>query len=329
MPAEQNDPGTSISYALSTDGGAVFVPVQANTWVHLPQGTYNPPAGANVPPGPYIIQATLTSPSRDATPRLTDIELRAYLDVTPPTAPGTPTGDPNPSGQTTTHITWTPADDPIVPPSTGASGIASYQIRFSTDGGGTWGSWIDTESGQPGYDLIVPPNASATYSVQVRAVDVAGNIGPPSQIGNVFVDTKPLGLKGSLVVTNIIYPSPGQTFPTDVMPVHVQAGGEVIYELTTTGGAQQVEVEYSDGTTQELVTKDSTLQDECRWEGWYFPSSTQTIPLNTPQGTNIRITRITVTGLNKAPYEASSDLLVVDGSLSRGMLPQMAPRIVE
>jgi hypothetical protein len=329
VPTEQNDPGTSISYALSVDGGNTFTPVQPNTWIHLPPNTFNPPTGANVPPGPYIVQATLTSPDSNHTPRLTDIVLNAYLDVTPPTSPGQPTANPNPSGQTTTHIDWTPSDDPVFAPSTGASGIATYQIRFSTDGGTTWGPWIDTGSNQPGYDLQVPSNTAVTYAIQVRAIDGAGNIGPESPIGNLFVDTIPLGMTGNLMVTNIIYPTPGQTFPTNILPVHVQAGGEVIYEVTTTGGAQQVHVEYSDGTTQDLVPKDSTLQDVCRWEGWYYPSSTSTIPLDTPQGTHIWITKITVSGLNKQPYETSSDLLVVDGSISRGMLPQMAPRLVK
>ncbi|HHY67968.1 MAG TPA: fibronectin type III domain-containing protein [Alicyclobacillus sp.] len=329
IPTEQNDPGTSISYALSVDGGKTFVPVQPNTWVHLPPNTFNPPAGANVPPGPYIIQATLTSPSRDATPRLTDIELRAYLDITPPTAPGQPTANPSPSGQQVTHITWDPADDVLSAPSTGVSGVATYQIRFSTDGVTTWGPWINTGSNQPGYDLQVPDNTAITYAIQVRAIDNAGNIGPESPIGTLFVDTKPLSLAANVLVTNIVYPTPGQTFPTSVLPVHVLAGGEVIYEVTTSGGAQAVHVEYSDGTSQDLVPKDSTLQDVCRWEGWYYPSSTETIPLTYADGTHIWITRIIVSGLGKQPYETNSDLLIIDGSISRGKLPQLAPRLVQ
>lgn len=329
IPTEQNDPGTSISYALSVDGGQTFTPVQPNTWVHLPANTFNPPEGANVPPGPYIVRATLTSSSRDATPRLTDIALRAYLDVTPPSAPGQPAGNPSPSGQTVTRITWTPAEDALAAPSTGVSGIATYQIRFSTDGGVTWGPWIDTGSDQPGYDLQVPENTSITYTIQVRAVDRAGNIGPESPVGTLYVNTKPLGLAGTVLVTNIVYPSPGQTFPTADLPVRVMAGGVVIYEVTTTGGAQRVYVEYSDGTTQELVPKDSTLQDVCRWEGWYYPSSTETIPLTFADGTHIWIKRLVVEGLGKPPYETNSDLLVIDGSISRGKRPELAPRLVE
>lgn len=329
IPTEQNNPGTSISYGLSVDGGSTFTNVQPSTWVHLPAGTFNPPSGANVPSGPYVLQATLTSPSGDATPRLTDIQLHGYLDVTPPTAPGTPSIPGGMSGYKDTTITWIDSSDPINPPSTGSSGLATYQIRFSTDGGNTWGSWIPTNSTQPQYTLSVPDHTVINEQVQVRALDNAGNMGPASSTGQIFIDTNPLGVSGINVI-NILNPTDGQTYPTNQLPVHVKAGGEVVYMVTTTGAAQDVEVTYSDGQTQTLVPQNplSTPSDTNQWEGFYYPSSSSTIPLDTPQGTNIKITQIKVTGWNKTPYTTSSDLLIVDGSISSGNLPNMIPYLI-
>lgn len=322
VPTEQNDPGTSITYALSVDGGNTFTAVQPNTWIHLPAGTTNPPSGGNVPTGPYLVQATLISSSNQNTARLIDIALEGYLDVTSPTAPGQPTGNPSPSYSTTTMISWAPASDPIQAPSTGASGIQTYLFRYSTDGGVNWTGWIDTNSSTPGYVLTVPMGMAANYTMQVKAIDNAGNIGPESPVGTVFIDTNPLGIvptpNGSdLTVTQIQAASDGQTYPTDQLPVYVKAGGEVIYEITTTGNAQSVEVVYSDGSTQTLYPKFpvSSPSDTNVWQGYYYPSSIETIPLSTPQGTVVSIQNIKVMRSGSS-IQASSPLLIVSGSLS-------------
>lgn len=312
---ESNDAYTAISYEISLDGGTTFVNLPKDSWHHLPAGSTNPPSGGNVANGPYILQATLYG-GEAGTPRLLDVRLEAYLDTTAPTAPGVPTAVNDPSYAAITPVTWTAATDD--------NGIGTYLIRTSTDGGVTWGPWIDTLSATPGYDLVVPADTEATYQMEVKARDTAGNEGPVSPVGSVYINTKPIGIITdpatglSIKVTKIYFKSDNQAPPPyTALPVLVKAGGQVVYEITTTGHAQNVEVTYSDGLTQALVPKNPIRlpDDQNVWVGYYYPSSTRTIALDTPQGTIINLSNIKVTRPG-SEYNTASELLQVDGSLA-------------
>ncbi|EGL15055.1 MULTISPECIES: fibronectin type III domain-containing protein [unclassified Paenibacillus] len=332
LPSETNDPGTSIQYSMSVDGGNSFTPVQPNDWFHLPEDSATPIMG------PFVVKATLISGAKDKTARLTDLKLNAYYDVTPPTAPGKPFASPNPSYQITTPIHWEPASDILAAPSDGASGIKNYQFRSSIDGGKTWSEWVNTNSNSPNYNFSVPPDSAAVYHLQVRAVDAAGNIGPESLVGEAYINTKPVQIvpnpAGHLVTVNkIIEPSEGQSFPTDQVRVRVKAGGEVLYSIKTSGQVQSVRVIYSDGNTQDLQPEHPTTDytDTNTWSGYYYPSSDSMIPLSMPQGTNIDIVKFELVASDGSTIKKStdlhSDLLTIEGSLAGTVNGQMKAKL--
>lgn len=128
---------------------------------------------------------------------------------------------------------------------------------------------------------------------------------------------------GVVHVTRIDLPVTGQTYPTDTLPVRVRAGGEVTYEITTIGPVASVTVTYSNGKTQTLRQGTPPNGYSKRWIGYYYPSSTQTIPAETPDGTVISISNIKVTATDGSFITATSPLLIVSNSLTNngGKLP--------
>lgn len=131
---------------------------------------------------------------------------------------------------------------------------------------------------------------------------------------------------GVLRVVNIMLPTETQSFPTDQLPVYVKAGGEVIYEITTIGNVESVQVVYSDGAIQSLHPKFSPGSPTNVWQGYYYPSSSQTIPLDTPQGTVISVQNIKV--MRSGSFiQASSPLLIVSGSVSPNQGKFIPPRL--
>lgn len=324
VASENNDPGTSISYAISADGGSSFTSVTPTQWIHLPAGTTNPPIGSNVVFGPLVIKSMMSSSDSYSTPRLTNLVVHGYLDVTPPTTPGKPSVTLQNSNQLT--VEWSSCIDPVLPPSTGASGLDHYLLRYSADGM-TWTDWTSTGATN-NFSLTEPDNYEATMKFEVKAVDSAGNISTASPMGSYYVNTKPLRSDG-LQINQIVAPSDGQLFPTTQVPVYVKAGGEVIFSVTTTGAAQSIHVQYSDGKEQDLIPlhSPSDEQDTNTFVGYYYPSSTQLIPLTTPDGTVVSINCLTVHAPGKTDFAMTSALLVVNGTLGNGVANFLPPRV--
>lgn len=108
----------------------------------------------------------------------TDADFR--VDMSPPSAPGTPslTSGASPNSSGTFTIGWTAATDD--------TGISDYEVQRSLNGGVfatvalTGGALSHSETGLP----------AGTYTYQIRAVDLAGNFGSFSSVSSgVVVDT--------------------------------------------------------------------------------------------------------------------------------------------
>jgi len=129
-----------------------------------------------------------------------------------------------------------------------------------------------------------------------------------SMVGNV--------VNNSLKVTQISDPGAGQTFPTTVLPVRVQAGGEVVWNITMNGPVSSASVQYTDST--QSLKQVSISGSQSTWEGYYYPSSSQTIPLNTPQGTTVGIVKVTLVGPNgdTITLPLNRSLLIVHGTMN-------------
>ncbi|MCH7604544.1 hypothetical protein IID24_00910 [Patescibacteria group bacterium] len=116
--------------------------------------------------------------------RSTGGTLTISSDTTSPSPPTTVSYNPNPDNTGVYTVSWSGASD-----GTG-SGIASYDIRRSADGGTSWGTvaigitetnWIQS-----------PAVTDGTYIYQVRAKDNAGNIGAfSSNTNTILVDILP------------------------------------------------------------------------------------------------------------------------------------------
>lgn len=180
----------------------------------------------------------------------------------------------------------------------------------NTSGNATWTGWsVNFNSGgtsSSGYSVGGYSGGGYTYS-------------PPPP--------PPIVIQSTIMVSHILYPGKNQTFPTTSLPVRVLAGGVVEFEVTTTGGAQTVNVTFSDGKTQNLQAKNSTSNDSNTWVGYYYPAGDKTIPLNTPVGTQISITTCKASAPGKADATISTSLLIVDGSADPAANGQKGVRI--
>ena len=111
-----------------------------------------------------------------------------YLDTTPPTAPGVPIADANPTNDTTPHWSWAPAID-------SGSGLAdanTYLVWWDQTSGGESSSVYTTV---PEYTHVTAlPTDSGTWYMKVVAYDRAGNVSAVSGFGSVVIDnTAPSG----------------------------------------------------------------------------------------------------------------------------------------
>jgi hypothetical protein len=99
------------------------------------------------------------------------------FDTTPPAAPGTPSGTPNPNHTGTYTLSWTAASD-----GTG-SGVATYTLWRSLDGG----ALAQVAAGVIGTSFAENGLPQGAYRYEVQAVDAAGNIGPLSPLSPAVV----------------------------------------------------------------------------------------------------------------------------------------------
>ncbi len=158
----------------SADGGVNWTTVvTATTGTSY---TQSPAVGQ----GTYIYQARATDNAGNVGPFSTNINT-VVVDTTNPSSPISVSYSPNPNNTGTHAVTWSGATD------TGGSGIASYDVRRSVDGGGNWTTAAT--------DVIAvnwtqsPAQGQGTYLYQVRTKDNAGNVGSFStNINTVVVD---------------------------------------------------------------------------------------------------------------------------------------------
>lgn len=163
---------------------------------------YNPPSITGRPTNPiidgnrvYITDATDTYQYTGMPETIICLESSGTpppTDVTPPSAPGTPTF----SAVTTSHITvsWAASTDNI---------LVSYYNLFYRLSGGTWASMVKTTTSHTFTGLT-----SGTYEFYVNAVDSSGNVSADSATASqatvpVATDTTPPSTPGDPTFSNV------------------------------------------------------------------------------------------------------------------------------
>ncbi|GIM48538.1 hypothetical protein DNHGIG_40870 [Collibacillus ludicampi] len=177
----------------------------------------------------------------------------------------------------------------------------SIQYEVSTDGGSTWqaitpGSWASVT---PGSNIVL------------RATEMSADGTGTPRIKHVVLEGTYVSLK-NLRATQIFFPAPEQTnpVPTTNFPVFVRAGGQVEFMVDSTGFMQKVTVQFSDGTSMDMVPQQPTSNETNTWVGWYK------VDLNAPSDFSIGVQ---ITGKNpwKSVTISQDPLLVVKNSVKQ------------
>ena len=113
--------------------------------------------------------------------------------VTPATVPGAPTSAAATAGNTNATVTWT------APVSNGGSAITDYLVRYSSDGGSTWSSAIDTGSTSTSYTVTGLNNGTA-YVFDVAAVNAVGT----SNYSSASSPVTPATVPGAPTITSAV-----------------------------------------------------------------------------------------------------------------------------
>ncbi|KXG77353.1 hypothetical protein [Thermotalea metallivorans] len=148
----------------------------------------------------------------------------------------------------------------------------SIQYYISTDSGSTWvpiipNTWIDT---------------ALSDKFKIRAVFSTDNDQITPKLYDIALEVTRLDIK-NLMVTNISLKYPEQEVPTNIFPVVVKAGTEVIFTVETEGYAKAVSAAFTTGKVVDLVPS-STDNDTNTWTGSFI------IPVNIDDGNFIGIT---------------------------------------
>ncbi len=140
-----------------------------------------PTRASDAPPGYYLLFA-IDSSGVPSIGKIIKINIQSDSQApTPPTNPALtmPSGKPN--------LSWDPSTDNI--------GVAGYIINRSTDG--TAGPEVGRTPAGPWADSTV--TAGTTYTYQIEAYDVAGNVSAASSPSTVTVYRAPVNLTANLV----------------------------------------------------------------------------------------------------------------------------------
>jgi len=164
--------------------------------------------------------ATLTLPTSGTAGSLGANKAIA-VDTTAPSAPTGVAYTPNPNNTGAHSIFWAGAAD-----NAGGSGIASYNVRRSADGGATW---TTVATGVTGTSWTQSPAVVAGgYLYQIQIVDVVGHTSAFSDNTNtVLVDTTPPSPPGAPVSS----PNPSRGSATVSWVGSVDSGGVASYQL--------------------------------------------------------------------------------------------------
>jgi subtilisin-like proprotein convertase family protein len=161
----------SYSLQRSSNGGASWTTVSSGSL----STTFSETALAQ---GVYVYQVQAIDLAGNAGPQ-SPVSASVVVDRTAPGVPGTPVASVNPNAGTYS-VSWPAAVD------TGGSGVASYTLQRSSNGGGTWATISSGSSATSFGEVNV---AQGDYVYQVRAVDGVGNIGAFSPVSlSVVVD---------------------------------------------------------------------------------------------------------------------------------------------
>lgn len=149
----------------------------------------------------------------------------------------------------------------------------SIQYYISTDSGSTWvpiipNTWMDT---------------ALSDKFKIRAVFSTDNDQITPKLYDIALEVTRLDIK-NLMVTNISLKYPEQVVPTNIFPVVVKAGTEVIFTVETEGYAKAVSAAFTTGKVVDLVPSSSTDNDTNTWTGSFI------IPVNIDDGSFIGIT---------------------------------------
>ena len=164
MAPNGGSPLTGHQYRLSTDGGATY-----GAWIDIPTSDE---AGDNA--DGYTVTGLTNGTAYT-------IEVRAMNDVGEGPESNSVTGTPEATAPAApedlsiftmdaqANLSWTVGDD-------GGAPLLRHQYRLSTDGGVTWGLWVDIPNSGGGHanagTFTVDGLANGTrYTVQVRAVN--------------------------------------------------------------------------------------------------------------------------------------------------------------
>jgi hypothetical protein len=140
----------------------------------------------------------------------------------------------------------------------------SVQYSVSSDGGSTWtpitaGSWNQVPLGtqfiaRAGLQTTNTTSTPRLLDVKLEATKV--------KISN-------------LQVTNILFPAPGQTYPTSTFPFYVRAGSEFTFQVDTDGYVENLTAVLSNGDTVSMTPKNPISDEQNVWWGRYTPSVTE------------------------------------------------------
>ncbi|NDJ34686.1 MAG: hypothetical protein GYB64_08445 [Chloroflexi bacterium] len=153
-----------------------------------------------------------------------------------------------PGSQESIRITWSASD-------LGGSGVETYDVEFSRDGGLTWQTWL--EDTQEVESLFEMPSGGY-YLFRVRAVDEAGNMGAFSQ--PIEGGIKPVGY-----LTGFVVDLRGQRIPF----ARLTLGDGTLHDADETG---RIQLELPLGE-QHLQTIDGSIH------GVFYPDETIDVQL--------------------------------------------------
>jgi hypothetical protein len=141
---------------------------------------------------------------------------------------------------------------------------SSIQYSISSDGGSTWtsitgGGWNQVPIG--------------TQFI-VRADLQTANTTSTPRLLDVKLEATKVKIS-NLQVTNILFPAPGQTYPTSTFPFYVRAGSEFTFQVDTDGYVENLTAVLSNGDTVTMNPKNPISDEQNVWWGRYTPSVTE------------------------------------------------------
>lgn len=173
----------------------------------------------------------------------------------------------------------------------------SVTYYISSDSGG---SFTAVSSG------VWTPVTAGRYFV-VRAVLDTTDISVTPQILRVTLEVSALSIN-NLRVLAIADNVSGQVLPTSTFPVLAKIGAEMLFEATTTGSAEQVWADFSNGVQVALIPLSPTTNENNAWRGTF------TVPLDSVDGSMIGVTLTAQKGTNQK-HLVQSPFILINGQV--------------